>query len=89
MAIKELTKSIITEPKQAKTQEDKVQKFIAQGGSIAQISEELELNSDHRLTLRIPKELLKKIDSKRKERIGKISRNLWILEQIEKATTML
>jgi len=27
-----------------------------------------------------------KVDTKRKQRIGKISRNLWILEQIEKAT---
>ncbi len=43
-------------------------------------------NDDHRLTLRIPKSLIAKIDIARKQRIGKISRNLWILETIEKAT---
>ena len=44
------------------------------------------VNKDHRLTLRIPKWLLEKVDEKRKERVGSISRNLWILELIEKAT---
>lgn len=40
---------------------------------------------DHRLTLRIPKRLIAKIDKKRKQRVGRISRNLWILEILEKA----
>ena len=31
---------------------------------------------DHRLTLRIPKWLMNKVDVKRKERVGAISRNL-------------
>jgi len=44
------------------------------------------LDTDHRLTLRIPKYLMEKIDIKRKQRVGKISRNLWILELIERAT---
>ncbi len=39
-----------------------------------------------RLTLRIPKWLMEKVDEKRKQRVGKISRNLWILEIIEKAS---
>lgn len=43
-------------------------------------------DDDHRLTLRIPKILMAKIDKKRKLRIGKISRNLWILEVLERAT---
>lgn len=38
--------------------------------------------SDHRLTLRMPLWLLKKIDKERKKRIGSVSRNLWILEFI-------
>jgi len=42
-------------------------------------------SADHRLTLRIPKWLVDKIDEKRTEKVGKISRNLWILKQIEKA----
>ncbi len=44
-----------------------------------------EEDDDHRMTLRIPKWLIKKIDEKRKQRVGKISRNLWILEVIVKA----
>jgi len=45
-----------------------------------------ENDDDHRLTLRIPKSLMAKIDIKRKQRIGKISRNLWILETLNEAT---
>lgn len=41
---------------------------------------------DHRMTLRIPKSLMAQIDIKRKQRIGKISRNLWILESLVEAT---
>ena len=43
-------------------------------------------DDDHRLTLRMPNWLLGKIDTERKERVGTISRNLWILEAIEKVT---
>ena len=66
--------------------EEKVKEFISKGGTLANINEEniVEKNDDHRLTLRIPKWLLNKIDAKRKERVGTISRNLWILEAIEK-----
>jgi len=41
---------------------------------------------DHRLTLRIPKRLLDRVDAERKKRVGTISRNLWILELIDEAT---
>ena len=40
----------------------------------------------HRLTLRIPYWLVDKIDIKRKERVGTISRTLFILEALDKAT---
>ena len=43
-------------------------------------------DEDHRLTIRIPKWLMPKIDAKRKQRVGKISRNLWIIEVIDRAT---
>ena len=74
MAIKELKKI---------TNEKEIENFIAQGGLPAEqvISEE-----DHHLLLRMPKWLLEKIDIKRKKRVGKISRNLWILETIDRAT---
>lgn len=66
-----------------KQDEAKAEKFISQGGSLPE--NDLEQDSDHRLTLRIPKWLLEKLDEKREDRVGKISRNLWILRQIEKA----
>jgi len=51
------------------------------------ISKELSNDDDHRLTLRIPKILMQEIDKQRKARsLGKVSRTLWILEVLEKAT---
>jgi len=80
MAIKELTKNskLILQ-----TTEKEVEKFIAKGGSL---SESTDFDEDHRLTMRIPKWLMAKVDIKRKQRVGKISRNLWILEVIDRAT---
>jgi hypothetical protein len=81
MAIKELKKATKTSPFDL---EKDVEMFIAKGGAVAEIISEEE--DDHRLTLRIPKSLMAKIDVKRRQRIGKISRNLWILETIDRAT---
>ena len=63
--------------------ERKIDEFISKGGSLSEnkIKEEV----DHRLTIRIPNWLVDKIDEKRTEKVGKISRNLWILRQIERA----
>jgi len=85
MAIKELQKSIKLSPKDL---ERDVENFIAKGGIPAEnITAELDHNDDdHRMTIRIPKWLMAKVDTKRKARTGKISRNLWILETIDKAT---
>lgn len=63
--------------------EKKIDEFISKGGSLPKNKIEEEL--DHRLTLRIPNWLVDKIDEKRTEKVGKISRNLWILKQIERA----
>jgi hypothetical protein len=63
---------------------DKVEAFINKGGSKALTDE--EMSEDYRMTLRIPRSLLLKIDSKRKERIAKINRTTWILEALEKMT---
>lgn len=81
MAIKELKKATKTSPFDL---EKDVENFIAKGGALPE--EISEMDDDHRLTLRIPKSLMAKIDVKRKQRIGKISRNLWILETLDKAT---
>jgi len=81
MAIKELkkaTKATLLDL------ERNVESFIAKGGDLPKVTFAEE--DDHRLTLRIPKSLMAKIDVKRKQRIGKISRNLWILETIDRAT---
>lgn len=84
MAVKELSKPIKPAPAVI---EKKIEQFISKGGSLTNNIAEKE--DDHRLTLRIPKKLLEKIDIKRKSRIGSISRNLWILETIEKATSKI
>lgn len=81
MALKELRRPLKKQPEQI---EKKVEKFISKGGRLADDIEKED--GDHRLTLRIPKWLMDKVDVKRKERVGKRSRNLWILELIEKAT---
>ena len=85
MALRELTKTTpCTKDKCDKnTDETRAAQFIAQGGAL---SADNISTDDHRLTLRIPKWLLDKVDAQRKERVGAISRNLWILEVIEKAT---
>jgi hypothetical protein len=83
MAIKALQKPVKKEVVKV-IKEEKVKKFISKGGTLAESFQEQE--GDHRLTLRIPKWLMDKVDDARKGRVGKISRNLWILEIIERAT---
>ena len=41
-------------------------------------------DSETRFTLRIPEELIEKIDIEREGRVGNVSRNQWILEAIDK-----
>jgi len=66
-----------------KEDDERATQFISKGGSDGQ--PEVAADEDHRLTLRIPRWLLEKIDQKRKQRVGTISRNLWILELVDKA----
>lgn len=80
MAIKVLQKKV----KNPIAVDDQVETFILQGGSLA--TNNTDKDNDHRLTLRIPCWLMDKIDTKRKERVGTISRNLFILEALDKAT---
>lgn len=84
MAIKELQKTVtVTSP----DIEKRVESFISKGGSLPQnISEDKSEDTWHRLTLRIPKWLVDRIDIKRKSRSGKVSRSLWIIELLEKST---
>lgn len=41
-----------------------------------------EIESDVRFTLRIPAQLIEKIDDDRSARVGSVSRNQWVLEAI-------
>jgi len=61
------------------------QKHVCTSKTFEEDIQECTTQDDHRLTLRIPRWLLHKIDVKRKERVGTISRNLWILERLEDA----
>lgn len=80
-----MTVKTLLKPSTSTSNDDKkAQDFIMKGGSST--NEGIETPDDHRLTLRIPKDLLEKIDAKRKERVGFISRNLWILEKLDQAT---
>lgn len=88
MALKELQKSVKNTAVSVNElpQEIEIKRFIDQGGDLSKTTDQVSSDLDHRLTLRIPQWLMDKVDIKRKERVGKISRNLWILEIIEKAT---
>jgi len=59
--------------------------FIKSGGKTTQESNRIsdENIMDLKFTLRIPSATIQKIDSQRKQRIGNLSKNSWILEAIE------
>ena len=55
---------------------------INRGGSSAGSQEENQ-EKERIFNLRVPESLVEKVDTLRKQRTGKISRNTWILEAIE------
>ena len=59
-----------------------IEAVINRGGS-SSASEETAPNKERIFNLRAPDILVNKVDSLRKKRTGKISRNTWILEAIE------
>ena len=59
-----------------------IEAVINRGGS-SSASEEAAPNKERIFNLRAPDILVNKVDSLRKKRTGKISRNTWILEAIE------
>jgi len=65
--------------------EKAVAKVINRGGKTL-ADNELDADADEiRFTLRLPKKLLMEIDSIRKTRVGKLSRNQFIVEALNKA----
>jgi hypothetical protein len=80
MPVKELKKN---NKLASKISEKKIEKFISKGGTLT--SHESS-EAEHRLTLRFPKSLVARIDKKRKEKLGSISRNLWIIQALDRAS---
>lgn len=81
MALRELQKPI-----EKAVKEKNIDSFISKGGTLAVSAHDSESNGDeHRMTLRIPRHLVEKMDAKRKMRSGNVSRTLWVIEAIEKS----
>ena len=58
-----------------------VEDFICKGGSSAIEEKKEEIsNEEIRITLRCPRDLIEKLDQKRKEKVGRLSRNQAIIE---------
>jgi len=69
-----------------KSEKKQIDEFISKGGSTSSSVENIEVE-DHRLTLRIPKDLLDKLDSIRTKRTAKITRTVLILDMLEEAVS--
>lgn len=68
--------------------EDAIGEVIGRGGKTAHDDAHLHIKQEEkevRFTLRMPCELIHKIDHLRKGRVGNVSRNQWILEAINNA----
>ena len=59
-----------------------IEEVIDRGGSSAASQEENQ-EKERIFNLRVPESLVAQVDTLRKRRTGKISRNTWILEAIE------
>jgi predicted HicB family RNase H-like nuclease len=67
--------------KSVKSNEQSVDDIINRGGKTT-VETEAVVDDEIRFTLRIPRTLIQSIDKNRKERVGNVSRNQWILEAI-------
>ena len=70
--------------------QDQIAAVIERGGKTSADTDAVQLpqeqfqeEEEFRFTLRGPKNLLKEIDKAKKNRIGNVSRNQWILEAIQ------
>ncbi len=70
--------------------EDAIEEVIGRGGKTIEEGKNenksvyIEENKTTSFTLRIPEKMIGLIDKRRKGRIGKVSRNQWIIEVIQK-----
>ena len=70
-------------PEEHQEEEELFDNFIQKGGkTTGDNSRSLEEESLIRFSLRVPESLVDEIDKLRKNRYGRISRNLWIIEAI-------
>jgi len=90
MTIKKLSnKKTKTQKSNPELHEEIAGTFISSGGQTIQESQQKSKKENFglfeelsRFTLRLPKNMMKRIDSHRKTQIGSISRNTWILQVI-------
>lgn len=73
-----IARKAVKKPEEIAISQSAIEKVISQGGSVA--PEPKETSKDPRFILRIPHELLQKIDHHRRTRVGKVSRNQWLIE---------
>ncbi len=62
------------------------EEFIGAGGKTTKDPENLSPD-EIRFTLRIPKKMIEEVDKIRKDQIGSVSRNTWILQTISERLT--
>lgn len=78
MAIKQLKKSAMQQQNN-----QSIDKFINKGGTL--MAEEKSAPLSKKILLQLPNDLLTKIDEKRKEETGHVTRTLWIVKALNKA----
>jgi predicted DNA binding CopG/RHH family protein len=59
-----------------------IESVINRGGKVSADSNQQTIDEEIRFTLRIPQNLITKVDKHRKSKVGNVSRNQWILETI-------
>jgi len=63
----------------------KINDFISRGGTLPV---KKKIDEEVRFTLRLPKQLIHKIDKKRKKKLGRVSRNQIIIEILHNSTEL-
>lgn len=78
----------MTVSKLSKTIQKDPESFIANGGSPATVEDATNQTDEVRMTLRCPKSLMDKLDARRKQRPGRLSRNQAIVELMDEKLNM-
>lgn len=81
MTVKKLSKKPKSQLKENHRVKKATKDFISAGGAISDESKK-HLQEDVRFTLKISKSMVAKIDKIRKNQVGFVSRNTWIVQAI-------